>query len=130
MELAKYIFSGIVVEGNANHLAMKFSMKAAVAPHIPRKACKCSQKDVIFFRDVLMINVTHSSHSSFDFQLFSPSTFSPFLRIVRDRNIIFIDMRQLVARDSTEDIILLKIDMAQLCNSYLALCDSCLPHSY
>jgi len=86
MGLAKYIFSGIVVEENENHLAMKFSMKAMVAPHILRKVCKCSQKDAIFFRDVLMINVTHSS---FDFQLFSPSTFPPFLRIVRDRGISF-----------------------------------------
>lgn len=80
MRLAKCIFSGIVAEGNANHLAIKFSMKAAVAPHTPRKVCKCSQKDVILFKDVLMINVTYSS---FDFQLFSASTFLPFLRIVR-----------------------------------------------
>ena len=127
MGLAKYIFSGIVVEGNANHLAMKFSMKAVVAPHIPRKACKCSQQDVIFFRVVLMINVTHSS---FDFQLFLPHFFPLLRNCERQRNIIFIDMRQLVARDSTEDTTLLKIDMAQLYNSYLALCDSCLPHSY
>lgn len=39
-------------------------------------------------------------------------------------------MRQLVARYSTEDITLLKIGMAQLCNGYLAPCDSCLLHSY
>lgn len=106
MGLAKNIFSGIVVEGHVNHLAIKFSMKAVVAPHIPRKVCKCSQKDVMFFRDVLMTNaiILHLIFSYFRTHFFL------FLKNrERQRNIIFIYMRQLVARDSTEDVILLKL---------------------
>lgn len=35
MWLAKYTIFGIVEKANESHLAMKFSIKAVVAPHIP-----------------------------------------------------------------------------------------------
>lgn len=60
---------------------MEFSIKAVVAFHIPQKAYKCPQKDVIFFRGLLLLIVISSS---IDLQGFFSSTFST-LRIVCER---------------------------------------------